>query len=298
MLESNVSNYTFGSMPPMISKVCRLSLSYAFIFSVFTAILGSPWNAYGAAPNAKKPTTKSLDTGQDALRGIQSTTSNKVVIMPVIDKSGQRSSLPDFATEVLNQSIRNGGISTVAWFKVEKQLKTELASSKTSSSNPLDAYSTAYAAAYAATTGINTGSSILLANDSNLNELITAGKKLGARYILRSVILKQSSNTEAKTRQEITFQTIFGLGSPYKIEQVTSAEVDVKVDIISTAQEDIIASRTFSGRSVSVDKERANRLDGITGMQIFGSGGNNEATQIAFYDTIDKIVEFLQAKTP
>lgn len=74
--------------------------------------------------------------------------------------------------------------------------------------------------------------------------------------------------------------------------------MDVKVDIISTIQEDIIASKTFSGRSVSVDKERANRLDGITGMQIFGGGSDADATKIAFYDTIDKIVEFLQAKTP
>lgn len=280
------------------SNACRLSLSSAFILAVLTAILSSPWNAYGAVPNRQKPATKNPEAGQDALRGIQNTTSNKVVIMPVVDKSGQRSSLPEFATEVLNQSVRNGGITTVAWFKVEKQLKTELAASKTSNSNPLDAYSTAYAAAYAATTGINTGSSILLANDSNLNELITAGKKLGARYILRSVILKQSNNTETKIRQEITFSTLFGFGSPYKTEQVTSAEVDVKVDIISTIQEDIIASKTFSGRSVSVDKERANRLDGITGMQIFGSGSTGDATKIAFYDTIDKIVEFLQAKTP
>lgn len=279
------------------SRASRLALSSVFIV-LSAAMLSSPWNAYGAVPGGQKPATKSLKAGQDALRGIQSTTSNKVVIMPVIDKSGQRSSLPEFATEVLNQSVRNGGITTVAWFKVEKQLKTELAASKTSYSNPLDAYSTAYAAAYAASTGINTGSSFLLANDSNLNELITAGKKLGARYILRSVILKQSSNTETKTRQEITLGTLFGFGSPYKTEQVTSAEVDVKVDIISTIQEDIIASRTFSGRSVSVDKERANRLDGITGMQIFGTGSTGDATKIAFYDTIDKIVEFLQAKTP
>ena len=68
-------------------------------------------------------------------------------------------------------------------------------------------------------------------------------------------------------------------------------------DSISTADEDIIASKTFSGRSREVTKERANRLDGITGMEVFGGGSTMDATKIAFYDTIDKLVEFLQDKT-
>ena len=61
-------------------------------------------------------------------------------------------------------------------------------------------------------------------------------------------------------------------------------------------EEDIIASKTFSGRSVLVGKERANVLDGITGSQIFSSGTDSDQTRIAFYDTIDKIVDFLSDK--
>ena len=45
-----------------------------------------------------------------------------------------------------------------------------------------------------------------------------------------------------------------------------------------------------------VSKERANVLDGITGGAAFGGGSDTNQTKIAFYDTIDKIVEFLEDK--
>jgi hypothetical protein len=226
-------------------------------------------------------------SSQESLRGIRPVTSRKIIVMPVSDKSGQGSSLPEFANEVLNQAIRNGGIATIAWFKVEKAMKGVM-----SSSNP-------YAAAPII---INvpgfSNSSQGLANDSNLNELIDAGKSLGASYILRPVILKQSINANAETQFKPNFGMFLGISGPtVKTESTKSAEVDVKVDIVSIREEDIIASRTFSGRAVEVSKDRANRLDGITGMQIFGQGSSMDSTKIAFYDTIDKIVEFLQDKT-
>lgn len=228
---------------------------------------------------AQQPKAKPLSvapTSSESLRGIRATTARKVILMPVSDKSGQDSSLAEFATEVINQSVRNGGISTVAWFKVEKALKGVLGSG-----NP-----NAYVA------GGN------LTSDSNMNELIVAGKKLGARYILRSVILKQSANSEARTKYTPSLGMFFGFGGPnVKTEVNNDAEVDVKVDIISTIEEDIIASKTFSGRSREVTKERANRLDGITGMEVFSGGSTMDATKIAFYDTIDKLVEFMQDKT-
>ena len=56
----------------------------------------------------------------------------------------------------------------------------------------------------------------------------------------------------------------------------------------------LIAIKTFSGRSVQVSKERANILDGITGSAAFGGGSNINQTKIAFYDILDKIVEFLE----
>lgn len=228
---------------------------------------------------AQKSKAKATGTGEassETLRGIKSTTARKVILMPVTDKSGQGSALAEFATEVINQSVRNGGISTVAWFKVEKQMKSLLGGG-----NPY---------AYAGAGG--------LTSDANMNELITAGKKLGARYILRSVILKQSENSQSETKVSPTVGMFFGFGGPsVKTEVKNDAEVDVKVDIISTRDEDIIASKTFSGRSREVTKDRANRLDGITGMQVFSGGSSMDATKVAFYDTIDKLVEFLQDKT-
>lgn len=228
------------------------------------------------------PAQTTANPAPETLRGIRATTSSTVILMPVTDKSGQGSSLAEFATEVINQSVRNGGIRTLAWFRVEKQLKQELAGA--ASSNPFG-YS------------LGTGNAALT-RDSNMNELITSGKKLGARYILRPVILKQSNNSKVETKVTPTFGMFFGIGGPsVKQEATRDAEVDVKVDIISVREEDIIASKTFSGRSREVTKERANRLDGITGMQIFSGGSNMDATKIAFYDTIDKIVDFMQSKT-
>ena len=228
------------------------------------------------AQKSKVKATAESDASTETLRGIKTTTARKVILMPVSDKSGQDSALADFATEVINQSVRNGGISTVAWFKVEKQMKALLGGG-----NPY---------AYSGSNG--------LTSDANMNELITAGKKLGARYILRAVILKQSENSQAETKVSPTIGMFFGFGGPsVKTEVKSDAEVDVKVDIISTKDEDIIASKTFSGRSREVSKDRANRLDGITGMQVFSGGSSMDATKVAFYDTIDKLVEFLQDKT-
>lgn len=235
-------------------------------FRQVTLTLASAVFALSVAGSAHAQQTKAKPVSAkpasgETLRGIKSTTARKVILMPVSDKSGQGSALAEFATEVINQSVRNGGITTVAWFKVEKAIKG-------------------------------------VPSDSNINELIVAGKKLGSRYILRPVILKQSANSEARTKFAPSFGMLFGLGGPsVKTEVNSDAEVDVKIDIISTAEEDIIASKTFSGRSREVTKDRANRLDGITGMQVFSSGSTMDATKIAFYDTIDKIVEFMQDKT-
>lgn len=239
-----------------------------------TFALSISGNALAQQPQAKPVTV--TPASSESLRGIRPTTARKVILMPVSDKSGQGSSLSEFATEVINQSVRNGGISTVAWFKVEKALRGVLGGG-----NP-------YAIA-------GSGN---LTSDSNLVELIAVGKKLGARYILRPVIMKESANSQATTKYKPTLGMFFGFGGPSVETEVKSdAEVDVLVDIISTVEEEIIASKTFSGRSREVTKDRANRLDGITGMQMFSGGSTMDATKIAFYDTIDKLVEFMQDKT-
>jgi len=228
-------------------------------------------------PGAYSQETKSKasqgDAAGETLRGIKAKTASAVILVPVGDKSGQGSALAEFATEVLNQSIRNGGIKTVPWFKVSKTLKGVL-----SGGNP-------YAMG---------GSSGSLVNDDNMSEVIISGKKLGARYILRPIIIKQSNNSEQSGGTKcIPFVGCIST----EVKTTNNSEVDILVDIISIREEDIIASKTFSGRSKEVNKERANRLDGFTGMQIFSGASEMDSTKIAFYDTIDKIVEFLQDKT-
>ena len=218
-----------------------------------------------------------------SLKGIRSHTRRKVVLMPVTNANSsnlayvpQINDLTGFATEIMNQSFRNEGIKTVAWFKVSKKLKEVIGSTGTSAYGPLV-------------------SSNSLVNDENINELITTAKELGACYIVRPVILKSTSNVKASTQANPLGVMFFGgLAVKQKIE--SNAEVDLKIDIINTNEEDIIASKTFSGRSVLVGKERANVLDGITGSQIFSSGTDSDQTRIAFYDTIDKIVDFFSDK--
>lgn len=215
----------------------------------------------------------------ETLRNLKSFTSRKLVLMPVIDSSGQGSALADFATEVINQSVRQGGLTTIAWFKVNKTLKSVMSSG--GNQYPGNPYASAGRA---------------VVSDENMNELIIASKKLGGRYIIRPVIMTQSNNTDYSTSIN-PIGMFFGLGASTRTKAQNNAQVDIKIDIISTSEEDIIASKTFSGRSAQVTKERANRLDGITGMQVFGSGSQMDQTKIAFYDTIDKIVELLQEKT-
>lgn len=225
------------------------------------------------AQTTQKIVPKAASPGNsEALRGIRSTTRSKIVLMPVTDKSGQGSSLDDFASEVLNQALLNGGISTVPWFRVNKALKQAM-----QGGNPYAVRSSSGAV-----------------SDENIPELISTSKKLGARYILRPVILSQSQNSEVSTG--LTVGMLFGFGGP-SVKRSDSATVTVKLDIISTLEEDIIASKTFTGQSQQVTKDRANVLDGITGMQIFSQGSGMDSTKIAFYDTVDKITEFLQDKT-
>lgn len=242
-----------------------------------------------SAPVAGQTAQPPATSGPETLRNIRSTTARKIVLMPVGDASGQGSALAEFATEVINQAVRQGGITTVPWFKVNKELKAVLAGGTGGANNPY-----AQVMQYQMMAMGRGGAG--LASDENMNELIIAGKKLGARYIIRPVIMKQSNNTEYKTSIN-PFGAMFGIGAAASTKRQDNAEVDVKVDIVSIVEEDIIASRTFSGRSAEVTKDRANRLDGITGMQVFSGASQMDQTKVAFYDTIDKIVELLQDKT-
>ena len=238
----------------------------------------------------------------ETLRGIRTHTKRKVVLMPVSSAGGGGggynpmmmagggggAALAPFATEIMNQAFLNEGIKTVAWFKVSKELKKVLGQG-TENSSP-------YAQQMQQMQMMQGGGQSLV-NDNNLNELIETARNLGACYVVRPVILKASNTKDSKSSGNALGMAL-GV-SRMKTTTNSNAEVDIKISIISTREEldnPIIAIKTFSGRSVQVSKERANVLDGITGGAAFGGGSNTNQTKIAFYDTIDKIVEFLEDK--
>lgn len=249
------------------------------------------------------------EEARESLRGFRFTTKRRVVLMPIQDVSGgQATGLTQFAGEVLNQTLRNGGVKTVAWFKVQRKLKEVMSGAAATSSmgsSGLNPYAQQMQmqqmqmqmqmqmmnAAYGGRGGNNGAQGLV--NDSNIIELIESAKILGARYIIRPVILKASGTQNASTSIS-PVGAIFGIPARVKVEN--NSEIDIKIDIISTLQEDIIASKTFTGRTVQVGKDRANRLDGITGMQFFGAGTDSNQMKAAFYNTMDKIVEFLEYK--
>ena len=238
----------------------------------------------------------------ETLRGIRTHTKRKVVLMPVSSAGGGGggynpmmmagggggAALAPFATEIMNQAFLNEGIKTVAWFKVSKELKKVLGQGVENSSP--------YAQQMQQMQMMQGGGQSLV-NDNNLNELIETARNLGACYVVRPVILKASNTKDSKSSGNALGMAL-GV-SRMKTTTNSNAEVDIKISIISTREEldnPIIAIKTFSGRSVQVSKERANVLDGITGGAAFGGGSNTNQTKIAFYDTIDKIVEFLEDK--
>ena len=267
-------------------------------------------SALAAASMATLPEEQAcaqLEAPRDSLSGFRFSTRRKVVLMPVQDKSGgQAGALTDFATEVFNQTIRNGGVRTIAWFKVQRQLQNTLSGGGVNNVAGIQNNSNPYAMQMQQMQMLqmrnmgmygslgNSGAQSLV-NDSNIIELIAVGKSLGARYIIRPIILKASSTQNASTSIN-PMGAVFGIGSSTRIKVENNFEVDIKVEIISTSQEDIIASRTFTGKTTQVGKDRANRLDGITGQQFFGGGTNSDQMKAAFYNTMDKIVEFLEYK--
>ena len=239
---------------------------------------------------------KALSEGsKETLRGIRYHTKRKVVLMPVTSASGSASSpygvpipgagadLSGFATEIMNQSFRNEGIKTVAWFKVSKKLK-ELLASQNNNNQQQQMMMNMY------------GQQGSVVNDENLNEVIQVAKDFSACYVVRPVILKSSNTSNTKTSYNPVGLALGFGGLASSTKTTSNAEIDLKIDIISTREEDIIASKTFSGRSAQVSKKRANTLDGITGSNIFSGGSSTDQLRIAFYDTIDKIVEFLEDK--
>ncbi|WP_269621755.1 hypothetical protein [Prochlorococcus marinus] len=224
-----------------------------------------------------------------------------IILMPVVDKSGhkgmQGEAFKDFSTEILNQALRNTGVKTVPWFKVSKALEQEVygLSNTTQSSSPY---------AFMIAPGMKQD----LTSDLYITEMISAGEKLKADYIVRPVVLKLLTSSRVDTKKGRCLP-VLGCSSD-KTQLNVYGDVSIKIDIISIAEQDFLASRTFNGRSVDVTKERAVRIDNVVGSRVFSDESafscesdiknkdicNESKLKIAIYDTIDKMVDFIDAK--
>ena len=271
----------------------------SFIGTILTFTLST---TIAAPSSAEVPPTGSTEPPASSrpsiLDGIRKPISSKIILMPVVDKSsysGSQGAFKDFTTEVLNQAIRNSGVRTLPWFKVSKALEQEVygLSSSGGSGSPFRMV-------------MGVGLKQDLTSDLYISEMISAGSKLRANYIIRPVILKLTTSSKVDTKRP-TCLPIFGCVNKGSSTMQVFGEADIKVDVISIRQQDIIASRTFSGRSVEVTKERLLRIDAVVGSQAFSSPDcsgvisdkdicNDSKLKLALYDTVDKIVEFVDLK--
>ena len=148
-------------------------------------VRGSERNERDSRSKSSSAPAQPSASAEDALRSIRFITRAKFIVMPVFDKSGSSmqygsaggsmTTTNEFATEVLNDTIREAGATTISWFKVNAAMNKKFGQ-----------------------TGLNRAD---LTNDSFIPELMEVGKTLGARYIIRPVILNMtdSSSTETKT---------------------------------------------------------------------------------------------------
>lgn len=199
--------------------------------------------------------------------------------MPCRDKSGNQlmgmSTENEFCSESFNQLVRDGGAKTVSWFKVNSELQKIIDSGKkNNSSNP-----------YLSGTnmGVSRGD---YTNDSYIPELIRAGKILGAKYVIRPVVLNKESIESNETKVSMGFM---GFGAGAKTESERKANVTIKIDIIGISEQDIIGSKSFAG-NVSAKKTGG---FGYEMDRTAGIGGMDGPTRTAMTEAIYKAVEYI-----
>jgi hypothetical protein len=213
----------------------------------------------------------------ETLRNVRFATSKKFIVMPVSVKSGnterqmgdinlQKMYVNEFATEALNQSIREAGATTISWFKINNALNEA-----------------------SAQTGANR---VDLTNDLFVPELLKIGKSLGAQYILRASLINTSYEVKQKSSiNPFTCALFMGCGKKKTVDKSITASL--KLDIISVQEQDIIGTKTFEG------SVRTRRQSG----GIFGGGNEaNETTKedaeerSAISDAVDKAIDFIVSK--
>jgi len=216
---------------------------------------------------------------QDRLKNVSFSTKGSIILMPCRDKSGNQlmgmTTENEFCTETFNQLVRDGGAKTISWFKVNSQLQKIMDSGKkNNSSNPF-------------LSGTNMGASRGdYTNDSYIPELIKAGKLLGAKYVVRPVVLNKESVQSSNTKVSMGFM---GFGAGAKTENEKKANVTIKIDVIAVAEQDIIGSKSFVG-SVS---EKKSGGAGYEFDRTAGTGGMDGPTRAAMTEAIYKSVEYV-----
>ena len=223
-------------------------------------------------------TSEPEQSAEDALRSINFITRSKFIVMPVFDKSGSSqqygsaggsvTTTNEFATEVLNDTMREAGATTVSWFKVNSAMNKKFGQ-----------------------TGLNRAD---LTNDSFIPELMEIGKGMGVKYIIRPIILNMTDSSSTSTSiNPAVMIPIFGAFAGNKTKTVQSATVTIKIDIISTVEEDIIGSRRFEG--AVKDAKTSSGFSYEFGGSM-SAGGMSASAKGALYDAIYQSVDFISSK--
>lgn len=247
---------------------------------VFSAPMDASERAISPSVELAEATPLAADAqAEDALKSIRFITRSKFIVMPVFDKSGSSSqygsaggsitTTNEFATEVLNDSIREAGATTVSWFKVNAAMNKKFGQ-----------------------TGLNRAD---LTNDSFIPELMDIGKNMGVKYIIRPVILNMTdSNSTETSTNAAAFVPVFGMfARPTKTKTKKSATVTLKIDIISTADEDIIGAKRFEG---AVRDEKTSSGFSYSMGSATSVGGMSAMAKGALFDAIYQAVDFIADK--
>ena len=186
--------------------------------------------------------------------------------MPCVDKSGTDlmsgggTTNNEFCTETYNQLMRDGGAKTISWFKVNSELE-RIVKGAAKNANPF-------------LSGTSLGKTDYT-NDMYIPELIKAAKVLGAKYIIRPVVLNKESTQE----QNMNVRTGFmGIG----------AGVD------RSSSQDIVASKSFAG-DVNTTKKTQKGL-GFESNSFGSAGGMDAGTRAAMTDAIYKSIEYISER--
>ena len=242
-------------------------------------VRGSERNQRDSRSNVSDTPVQPAASAEDALRSIRFITRAKFIVMPVFDKSGSSmqygsaggsmTTTNEFATEVLNDTIREAGATTISWFKVNAAMNKKFGQ-----------------------TGLNRAD---LTNDSFIPELMEVGKTLGARYIIRPVILNMtdSSSTETKTNPAAFVPIVGMFASSTKTKTKSSATVTLKIDIISIREEDIIGAKRFEG---AVRDEKTSSGFSYSYGASASTGGMSAKAKGALFDAIYQAVDFISDK--